>query len=384
MNDFHQLKVDHVYCGLPSIETANGVSKSVYLLALEEAAQGADVHVHAITHERGPEVPGTRGWFYDPPRIPFRLPTLLLRRIAERRPHVVFLHSVYTPINNSLAMWLRRKGIPYVTRPAGGLAPSVMSKRSWLKYPYKLIFETSLHNGALFVHSYGEAEDIRRYGIVAPIVSTSRGHWLPRSLPTRIEARRQLGLPENAQIAAFVGRFHVQQKGLDTLLDAARQVRTRDFLLIICGVPATIGNAELADMVAAQGLSARVKIMQPLYGPEKYKLLVAADVFVHPSRWEGGVPNAVVEAASVGTPVIVTASADPEGQIGECKAGLVVPGYGARVAEAIDELFQMPASQLETLSENARNMVVQYFDGAKVARLILEQVANRTLGSEVR
>jgi len=49
-----------------------------------------------------------------------------------------------------------------------------------------------------------------------------------------------------------------------------------------------------------------VKLIGPVEGPGKTRLLASADCFVHPSHSEG-LPNAILEAAAVGLPVIATA-----------------------------------------------------------------------------
>ena len=98
-----------------------------------------------------------------------------------------------------------------------------------------------------------------------------------------------------------VGRLS-KQKGIDILLDACSQALGRSrvkFELVI------VGDGEDRDALAAQAAELRlgnsVRFLGRLH--DVHAQLVSSDVFVLPSRSEG-FPNSMIEAMSVGLPVI--------------------------------------------------------------------------------
>src|SRR5690606_22197949 len=114
------------------------------------------------------------------------------------------------------------------------------------------------------------------------------------------DARRQLGLESGDFIFCTVGRLSAQ-KGQETLIRALKRVPGVKLLLI--------GSGELRDqlgqLAAAEGVTDRVSFCGEVAGTEVSRYLHAADAFVFPSRWET-FGLAVVEAASVGLPIIAS------------------------------------------------------------------------------
>ena len=114
-----------------------------------------------------------------------------------------------------------------------------------------------------------------------------------RAGPPRAEARAALSLPETAFVAASAARFS-PEKGLDVLLQAARQRRHMTFAVAGDGPQFALLSRDLPSNVTLLG---RLDDVRPL--------LAAADVFVVPSRREGqGI--AALEAMAAGVPVVAS------------------------------------------------------------------------------
>ena len=94
------------------------------------------------------------------------------------------------------------------------------------------------------------------------------------------------------------GRLH-RQKGFDLLIQSIAELKRRDIRIVILGDGPE--EAALRRQVAQMNMSDRVEFTGFLDNP--YPWLAAADLFVLPSRWEG-FGHVIVEAMSVGTPVI--------------------------------------------------------------------------------
>jgi glycosyltransferase involved in cell wall biosynthesis len=112
--------------------------------------------------------------------------------------------------------------------------------------------------------------------------------------------RRNLGLPDQARIALFVGRF-VEKKGLQSLQHLA-QLRS-DLLFVLAGQ---------GPLDPQRWGLANVRVYSGLHGAELASLYRASDVLVLPSAGEG-FPLVVQEALACGLPIICgsdTAAAD--------------------------------------------------------------------------
>lgn len=129
----------------------------------------------------------------------------------------------------------------------------------------------------------------------------------PVTAPERAEARRLLGLPSERPIALFVGALSDRRKGFDRLFEAWQLLcrdRRWDADLVVAG-----DGAELPawrDRASADGLTDRIHFLG--FRDDVARVLAAADVLVHPARYEA-YGLGVHEAICRGLPAIVSARA---------------------------------------------------------------------------
>ena len=127
----------------------------------------------------------------------------------------------------------------------------------------------------------------------------------PASAVQRRAIRFELGLPPDATVLCFVGVL-AKRKGVHLAISAMRTLCAggRDCHLVIVGErsaePAYVDR--LQSEVAQSALHAQITFAGASDRVEQF--LKAADIFVHPSIREG-MPNAVLEAMSVGLPCVV-------------------------------------------------------------------------------
>jgi glycosyltransferase involved in cell wall biosynthesis len=153
----------------------------------------------------------------------------------------------------------------------------------------------------------------------------------------RAEARRTLGLDADVPVALCLARL-VPQKRHDLLVEAWAQVPAPAVLLVA-------GTGPLADDTAAAveraGLTGRVRLLGER--SDVPLLLAAADLLCLASDWEG-LPIAVLEAMSLGVPVVATAV---DGLVAGCDgaARLVPPRDPAALAAALRDVLSDPAER---------------------------------------
>ncbi|MBD2188642.1 glycosyltransferase [Pseudanabaena mucicola] len=143
------------------------------------------------------------------------------------------------------------------------------------------------------------------------------------------------------------GRFN-QQKGFDTLLRAMQTVRNPEVQLLIGGYGE---QEELLKSLA--GNDPRIQFLGSITDVPSF--LEKCDVVVIPSNWEPW-GNVCLEAKAAAKAVIVSKVDGLPEQVHDC--GIVVPAHDpTALASAIEKVYMMPRSQLETLGLHGRNDV---------------------------
>lgn len=167
----------------------------------------------------------------------------------------------------------------------------------------------------------------------------------------------------------FMGRIH-QKKGFDVLFPAFKNILSYypNVVLVIAGPVEKVFEKELSNLLSENNINENVLFAGVVNGTIKNSLLNFADGFVLTSYSEG-VPIAVLEALSVGCPVIVSHQCNiPE--IESFKAGWVVPTEVNAISKALLELFNNP-NQREIFSNNAKKMVREKYSW--------EHIGNKTV-----
>jgi len=164
------------------------------------------------------------------------------------------------------------------------------------------------------------------------------------------EARRVVGVPEEAPMVVTIAEIN-RNKNLPYLLAAVARMRPAVHLVLIGDGP---DRNRLEATVASLRLEQRVHMVR--FVPDVRPLLRAANVFVLVSRREG-LPGAMIEAMSMGLPVVGT---DARGirDLASGGRGIVV-GLNAPVqlAEALDRVFADPQTAME-MGRRGRDYVV--------------------------
>jgi glycosyltransferase involved in cell wall biosynthesis len=173
----------------------------------------------------------------------------------------------------------------------------------------------------------------------------------PPSYPRR-QAREELGLAPDAVVGLCLARF-VDQKRHDLLVAAAARLTARPVLLLAGdgatrpGVAEAVGRHRLGDSVRLLGERTDVD-----------RLLAAADFLVLPTDWEG-LPISLLEAMSVGLPVVVSRVGGVVETLGAA-VRLAEPGSATALAEALADVIGDGQLRAE-LGRRGRALVAERF-----------------------
>jgi len=138
---------------------------------------------------------------------------------------------------------------------------------------------------------------------------------------TRADVRAELGVPDDDLLVVTVANLR-PEKGYDTLLDAARLVVDRGAPVRFVSVGRGSEEEAMRERHRTLGLGDRFTFLGRR--DDVLRLLVAADVFVLPSRQEG-LPVVLMEATSVGLAIVATAVGGVPQVLTDGVDGLVVP-----------------------------------------------------------
>lgn len=187
------------------------------------------------------------------------------------------------PRTNRLARKLREAGVPYVFTSQGQLL-----YRGFIHGLKKFIYLNLVSRfirdaGGLHFCTQKEA-DRAGYLLPAwhkPVLVHHNLVRVPDPASVRPRARAELGIPAQTFVFAYLGRLHVEHKGLDLAVKAfARIVTHANTYLILVGPDWAGGRQILEQLSRRLGCGERVRLLDSQIGEAKWSTLKMADAFV--------------------------------------------------------------------------------------------------------
>jgi lipopolysaccharide/colanic/teichoic acid biosynthesis glycosyltransferase/glycosyltransferase involved in cell wall biosynthesis len=180
------------------------------------------------------------------------------------------------------------------------------------------------------------------------------------SADDRRKARAELGVPGDALLVTMVSRV-IRSKGVEEFVAAAGKVRQHldgsHFLLV---GPADKDSVDAFRPEELAGFARHVNWCGPRQNIPA--ILAASDLFVLPSYLREGIPRVLLEAASMGLPIITTDSPGCAEVVEEGVNGMRTPMRDpAALAQAISHLLVRPELR-ERFGRQSRQRAVERFD----------------------
>lgn len=358
-----RLRCVHVIAGLAPHN--GGVAYSAPRLCSALREQGVEATIETLQEPGAPEA----SWITAHPTALARAPLVgrlrfspNLRAALRARAgtvNVVHSHGLWLMANVYAGEAAQRAGTPLVVSPRGMAAAEALRFSAFQKRAFWAALQKRAYAKAACWHatSAEEAQDIRAFGIDAPIAIVPNGIDLPEA---PAEPR-----PGERHTLLFLSRLH-PKKGLATLIDAwARLAPERpDWELVIAGPDEGGHRAELEAKARALSVE-RVRFCGAIYGAEKQTLLSNAALFVLPTLNEN-FGLAVAEALAAGTPAVVTKGAPWSGLLAERCGWWIDHGVDALTA-ALLEATALPAAVRRDMGARGRAWMARDFSWSSVA-----------------
>ncbi len=174
----------------------------------------------------------------------------------------------------------------------------------------------------------------------------------------RREVRASLAVPDDALVVGLIARFD-PMKDHATFLAAAERVARRhpDARFVLVGRDVEAGNPAFAAAATGQ-LAGRVSLLG--IRSDMPRLMAGLDICCLSSAFGEGFPNVIGEAMACGVPCVATDVGDAGWIIGD--TGRVVPPVNpTALAEALDDLLELPPDGRQRLGAAARRRIEENF-----------------------
>lgn len=325
-----------------------GPIRSVHGLARALVARGHRVDVYTTCMD-GPgdlDVPLDRAVDVDGVAVRY-FPVSPLRRLAHSPAlsralarsvsdyDVVHVHAVFQLPTVAAARAAARAGVPYVVSPRGMLMTgAIAGRRTFIKRAWIAAFERRSLREAAAVHVTAELEAAELGNLLGPgarIAVIANGlERTPAPVPLADGPFAALPRP----YALLLSRIS-WKKGIDRLLRA--WPRVRDLHLVIAGNDDEGYEGGMRALAGELGIDSRVSFVGPASDAHKWALYREAAVFVLPSYSEN-FGNVVVEALSVGCPVVTSTAVGACTLVEAAGAGIVIEGDEDSIVSAVSRL----------------------------------------------
>lgn len=284
----------------------------------------------------------------------------------------VHIHGLWEASTAVAAHAARRLHKPYVVSAHGMLEPWALANKRWKKRLYSALVERANLDNAACLHALtsAEAQDYRRFGSKKPIALIPNGVDAPRFISPALFLNRFQQLA-GKHILLFLGRIHFK-KGLDILVEswAALQKHFPDAVLVLAGPDSENSRTTVETLISERGITDRILFVGMLDEDLKWSALAAAHCFVLPSYSEG-LSVAVLEALSVGVPVIITKQCHlPE--VSAHGAGWQIEATQASLEQALRESLEMSSTERNKIGSCGIRLARQRFSWPVVALQMAE------------
>jgi glycosyltransferase involved in cell wall biosynthesis len=228
-----------------------------------------------------------------------------------------------------------------------------------------------VRNVSVFITGSGYAGDRLRSLLELPpekVLNIPNGIASRPVKETREAVLKRLGIPDNALVLGTVAVLE-PRKGHKYLLEALAQVRDKfdGFSKVVLLIEGLGGErARLEELVAGLGLKENVRFL----GREAnvFDLMRAFDVFILPSVGYEDFPNVILEAMSMGKPVVGTKVAGIPEQVLDGETGLIVePADAGALAGAVLRLLSDSQARAEMGRKGRERFDARFICGKAVA-----------------
>jgi glycosyltransferase involved in cell wall biosynthesis len=288
--------------------------------------------------------------------------------IGDFKPDICILHSFYYVEYNNIIKELQRQHIPYLIEPHGSFGHAAMQKSKIKKIiANNTIFRGQIKKaiGYVFLNEEEKKDTIyhKDYEIV---------------IPNGIETDTINHDVKCGEVFSFyfIGRYDINHKGLDYLLDALDILEKKKTVIMISfwGSGTTEVVSQITNRVN-QYKYVKVNVHKPVFGIEKDKLLEQIGPMLLTSRYEG-FPMTVLEAWAYGNPCLVTPGTNVKQEVVDYSLGWGVNLSAESIAKGILEAVKEYKLKREDYINRCKVYVSKNYSWKTIALVSYREISN--------
>lgn len=347
------------------LDRQSGGTTAYMELLSRELGKLVELHVVAHASENPLDLPGAQVHLISSSLLG-GMKREWLGKLAELQPDVVHVNGCWLPGCALSQLWAQKAGFKVVLSPHGMLEPWIL-RRHYLtrKLPALWLYQRRAVRQADALHATAasEGEHLRGFHGRGPIFVIANGIDVEHiAMKTSWKRRREI---------LFLSRLH-EKKGLPFLFEAASHLKDRldGYTIRIAGEGEAAYVEELNGLAQRLGVEKMIRFEGGVYGPRKWELIRAADLFVLPTFSENfGI--VVAEALAAGTPVLTTKGA-PWEELESRGCGFWTDVGTEGTLEALRVFLSLSDSFLEQMGRRGRRLVEEKYSANKMAADMLE------------
>lgn len=281
---------------------------------------------------------------------------------THSKPDLVLIHEVYNFKIIPIILVCRLKKIKVYIFPRGVFSPIAISINRYKKFIYyKFIFSFLVRMiEGFIVLNEGEKKITKNLYPNIPTKVIPNGSTLIYNKNQIFKIKNNKTSFSNLNIG-YLGRFDFYIKGLDKLLNEYQlyinESKIRKCKLIFVGEHRNrmgFCSKTLISQFNKKNPKNKILLRGPYYGNQKIKEMLKFDVLILPSRSEG-MPNTILEAMSLGIPVIVTPQTNISKIVKKSQCGWVVNHDKHNIKNLLIDLDRIKKNDLLKKNYNAYN-----------------------------
>lgn len=282
--------------------------------------------------------------------------------LISYQPDLAIFHSFYHLEYARVARLLKVFRIPFILEPHGAFGPDAMKKSKWKKFiADKTVFRSLLKDSVAYIYT-NKAE------METSVYPKAKSCIIPNGVFVEVvkgvEAKQKPVQP----VFYFLGRYDINHKGLDFLLDALQILdeRKEKVTVRLYGT----GNEEQTKYIHER--ISKFQIINvcdkgTIYGDAKKEALQEVNILMLTSRYEGS-PMTILDALSYGNPCLVTPGTNVSEEIVDNKLGWKVDLDAASIADGMERAVKEYMSDAKGYYERCQHHVLNNYIWSDIAK----------------
>ena len=309
--------------------------------------------------------PGARILWSHPAVSRFYWEPFLARRLRKRLKDfdLLHIHGFFNGITRAACLAARRSGIPYVLEPFGTLSPRCLARNGFMKNILLIggaRGDIEAANAVFFTSEFERDEALKNFHISRSFIAPNGLDWVEFEAPPAVgRFREEWKLKDGCQVLLFIGRLD-PIKGLEVFLPAFLDwagAEPGDWIMVLAGPDKKGYRKKLERLAETKNGTSRVLFTGPLYGAERIRAMMNADLIVLPSFHESFGLSAL-EGMACAKPVLVSDQVALHPVIRRLDAGEVAAVDARSMRRALERMAER-RSQWPAMGQRARRWAAE-------------------------